>query len=128
MRYTVIPDIHADLERLDWSIAQANGSKMIFLGDLIDAGKLVTKPDDLGVLQKVSQSSEDRLSILNELSPRETDVLKLIGHGCNNEMITQELHISLPTCKSHISSILSKLNQRDRTNLAILAIKNEILV
>ena len=55
MRYTVIPDIHADLERLDWSIAQANGSKMIFLGDLIDAGKLVTKPDDLGVLQKVSQ-------------------------------------------------------------------------
>jgi hypothetical protein len=55
IRYTVIPDIHADLERLNWSIKKAQGSKMIFLGDLIDAGKLVTKPDDLGVLQKVSQ-------------------------------------------------------------------------
>ena len=55
IRYTVIPDIHADLERLNWSIKKAQGSKIIFLGDLIDAGKLVTKPDDLGVLQKVSQ-------------------------------------------------------------------------
>ena len=55
MTYTVVPDIHADLERLNWSIAQANGSKMIFLGDLIDAGKLVKKPDDLGILQRVSQ-------------------------------------------------------------------------
>ena len=59
MSYTIVPDIHADLERLDWSIAQANGSKMIFLGDLIDAGKLVTKPDDLGVLRQVSQLISD---------------------------------------------------------------------
>jgi hypothetical protein len=59
MTYTIVPDIHADLERLNWSIAQANGSKMIFLGDLIDAGKLVTKPDDLGVLQQVSQLISD---------------------------------------------------------------------
>ena len=55
MTYTIVPDIHADLERLNWSIAQANGKKMIFLGDLIDAGKLVKKPNDLGILQQVSQ-------------------------------------------------------------------------
>ena len=59
MTYTVVPDIHADLERLNWSIAKANGSKMIFLGDLIDAGKLVTKPNDLGVLEQVSQLIND---------------------------------------------------------------------
>ena len=55
MIYTVVPDIHADLERLNWSIAEAKDSKMIFLGDLIDAGMLVKKPDDLGILQRVSQ-------------------------------------------------------------------------
>lgn len=55
MTYTVVPDIHADLERLNWSIEKAQGSKVIFLGDLIDAGKLVKKPNDLGVLQRVSQ-------------------------------------------------------------------------
>lgn len=43
MTYTIVLDIHADLERLKWSIARANGKKMIFLGDLIDAGKLVKK-------------------------------------------------------------------------------------
>ena len=59
MTYTIVPDIHADLERLNWSVEKAQGSKMIFLGDLIDAGKLVTKPDDLGVLQQVSQLISD---------------------------------------------------------------------
>lgn len=59
MTYTVVPDIHADLGRLNWSIAQANGSKILFLGDLIDAGKLVRQPDDLGVLQQVSQLISD---------------------------------------------------------------------
>jgi len=59
MSYTIIPDIHADLERLNWSIDQANGSKMIFLGDLIDAGKPVKKPNDLAVLQRVSQLISD---------------------------------------------------------------------
>ena len=59
MTYTIVPDIHADLERLNWSVEKAQGSKMIFLGDLIDAGKFVTKPDDLGVLQQVSQLISD---------------------------------------------------------------------
>jgi hypothetical protein len=59
MTYTVVPDIHADLERLSWSIDEAQGSKMIFLGDLIDAGKLVKKPNDLGILQRVSQLISD---------------------------------------------------------------------
>ena len=59
MTYTIVPDIHADLERLNWSVEKAQGSKMIFLGDLIDAGKLVTKPDDLGVLKRVSHLIAD---------------------------------------------------------------------
>lgn len=59
MHFTIIPDIHADLERLNWSIEKAQGSKMIFLGDLIDAGKLVKKPNDLDVLQHVSQLIAD---------------------------------------------------------------------
>lgn len=59
MTYTIVPDIHADLERLNWSIAEAQGSKMIFLGDLIDAGELVENPNDLGVLQRVSQLISD---------------------------------------------------------------------
>jgi len=39
MKYTIIPDIHADYSRLKWSIKLAEDSSIIFLGDLIDAGK-----------------------------------------------------------------------------------------
>ena len=53
MNYTIVPDIHADLDRLEWSISQARNSKIIFLGDLVDAGKMVKKPDDAGVLERV---------------------------------------------------------------------------
>jgi predicted phosphodiesterase len=40
MKYTIIPDIHADYSRFKWSIKSAEDSSIIFLGDLIDAGKM----------------------------------------------------------------------------------------
>ena len=56
MNTTVIPDIHADMQRLNWSLnTSSTSSELFFLGDLIDAGKGVKKPNDLGVLKKVRQ-------------------------------------------------------------------------
>ena len=56
MSHTIIPDIHADFSRLEWSIKQArSGNQIIFLGDLIDAGKNVKSPVDLQVLQYVRE-------------------------------------------------------------------------
>lgn len=54
MNYTIVPDIHADLDGLEWSIAQAGNSKIILLGDLVDAGKMAKNPSDAGVLKRVS--------------------------------------------------------------------------
>ena len=54
MRHTVIPDIHADFERLQRSLQIASTKdKVLFLGDFIDAGKAVPKPDDFQVLELV---------------------------------------------------------------------------
>jgi len=58
---------------------------------------------------------------LAELSPRETEVLNLIATGANNREIAQSLYISEKTVKNHVTSILSKLNLRDRTQAAIFA-------
>ena len=56
MNITVIPDIHADMQRLNWSLnTSSTSSELFFLGDLIDAGKGVKKPNDLGVLKKVRE-------------------------------------------------------------------------
>lgn len=60
MKYSVIPDIHADFKRLKSSLkACAKSQKLIFLGDLIDAGDHVENPADLSVLQSVRALCEN---------------------------------------------------------------------
>ena len=57
MTYTVVPDIQPDLERLNWSIAEAKGSKMIFLGDLIDIDSLSVLYDQTPVIRSTFSRS-----------------------------------------------------------------------
>jgi DNA-binding NarL/FixJ family response regulator len=49
-----------------------------------------------------------------KLTPRETDIAKLIGRGCSNRLIAQTLSISHETVRWHVRSIHSKLGIRDR--------------
>ena len=54
-----------------------------------------------------------------QLTPRELEVLKLIGQGKSNQEIADELFIGIKTVKTHVSNILSKLQVEDRTQAAI---------
>ena len=56
-----------------------------------------------------------------ELTPREVDVLNLIGSGCTNREIAQQLYIAEGTVKSHVTHILNRLNLRNRSQIAIYA-------
>jgi DNA-binding NarL/FixJ family response regulator len=58
---------------------------------------------------------------VNELTPRELEVLKLIAKGANNREIAQVLYISEGTVKNHVTNLLNRLNLRDRTQAAIFA-------
>ncbi|WP_193200336.1 response regulator [Nostoc sp. MG11] len=58
---------------------------------------------------------------LAELSPREREVLRLIASGTSNREIAQALYISERTVKNHVTSILNRLNLRDRTQAALFA-------
>jgi DNA-binding NarL/FixJ family response regulator len=64
---------------------------------------------------------------IKSLTARERDIVQLIGEGKNNKEIAAELFITEGTVKNHISSILIKLDLRDRTQLAIFAVKNRLL-
>ncbi|ELS33997.1 MULTISPECIES: response regulator [Pseudanabaena] len=56
-----------------------------------------------------------------KLTPREQQIVQLIATGANNEEIANQLYISTRTVKNHITNILSQLNLRNRTQIAILA-------
>lgn len=61
-----------------------------------------------------------------ELSDRELEVLQLVGQGMSNQEISTALNISESTVKTHINRILSKLDVKDRTQAAIIALKRGI--
>jgi DNA-binding NarL/FixJ family response regulator len=54
-----------------------------------------------------------------ELTPREWEILTLIAQGASNREIAQRLYISEKTVKNHITSLLGRLELRDRTQAAI---------
>jgi DNA-binding NarL/FixJ family response regulator len=56
-----------------------------------------------------------------ELTPREQEILKLIASGASNKEIAQSLYLSEKTVKNYVTSILGKLDLRDRTQAAIFA-------
>ena len=88
-----------------------------------------------GLFEKIISPSLSSTSIpapniakkMTELSPREQDVLNLIAQGANNREIATELYISDKTVKNHVTSILSKLNLRDRTQAALLVNQVQLL-
>jgi NarL family two-component system response regulator LiaR len=57
------------------------------------------------------------------LTPREVEVLRLLAQGLGNQEIADQLVISEPTVRSHVSNILSKLHLASRTQAALYALR-----
>jgi DNA-binding NarL/FixJ family response regulator len=99
--------------------------------NVVHSGKALLNPD---VTKKVMELFSDMAKsnftpinkdeLLESISKNELRIIKLIGMGYSNKEINYELHFSEGTVRNYISSILQKLELRDRTQIAIFAVQN----
>lgn len=85
------------------------------------AAKVVQAFTNLTRSQEIKQSEPTLPTrIFKELTTRELEIAQLVAAGKNNKEIADELFITEGTVKNHLTKILSKLEIRDRTQLALL--------
>jgi DNA-binding NarL/FixJ family response regulator len=89
-------------------------------------GKSFLDPAIAGkLMNQVASNQKQPTSLLVEkLTERELDVLRLIAKGFNNNDVAGQLHLSEGTVRNHVSAILEKLGVSDRTQAAVIAIQH----
>lgn len=98
-------------------------------GDFIHPQVLHYIIDDYRKLSKgsnrISRQSQVDTSNKRVCTNRENEILQLLVNGNDNSNIAKELEISEKTVKNHLTNIFRKLDVRDRTQAAVLAIRND---
>jgi DNA-binding NarL/FixJ family response regulator len=106
--------------------------------DLINAVRVVASGDALlapSVTRRLIaeftsrvRADRPRPTALNALTPRETDVLRLIARGRSNQEIAAELVVAEQTVKTHVGRVLAKLALRDRAQAVVFAYETGLVV
>lgn len=92
----------------------------------LDGGLAIEDKVAAKMMPFLLESQQVKPQIDETITKREHEILSLIGKGLNNQEIADSLFLSVGTVKNQISTILAKLDLRDRTQLAIYALKHEL--
>jgi NarL family two-component system response regulator LiaR len=102
--------------------------------EVIDAVRAAARGESLldpsvaaRVLEELRGPSRQAATPVNQLTPREAEVLTLVARGRSNRAIGDQLFIGEETVKTHISNILAKLHLADRTQAAIYALRKGLV-
>src|SRR5262245_9553422 len=92
---------------------------------VVDAGEALLAPAVtrrlIAEFARLRPQSPTRPERLGELTPRETEVLRLVAEGLSNAEIAERLVVTKETVKTHVSRILAKLGLRDRSQAVVVA-------
>lgn len=78
-------------------------------------------------MSRLTPASAPLPVVMDPLTPRETEVMRLVAAGCSNREIADALGAAEATVKVHVSSILSKLGVRDRVQAVLRALDQGLL-
>jgi NarL family two-component system response regulator LiaR len=93
---------------------------------LVHEGEALLDPQIAGrVMEEVARPSPS--ADVSMLTPREREVLRLLARGLSNRELADTLVVSEKTVKTHVSSILMKLGVHDRTQAALLAVREGLV-
>jgi DNA-binding NarL/FixJ family response regulator len=84
-------------------------------------------PTRFGELRRVAGTMSRREATTGggvQLTPRETQVLRLVAMGLSNQEIADSLEISVETVKEHVQNLLRKISLNDRTQAAVWALRH----
>ncbi len=93
----------------------------------ISAGKTVVAPHLTPVLVRLIQGDTietEKQGPFSDLTPRESEILKLVADGQGNKLIARNLGISDGTVKLHVKAILRKLNVHSRVEAAVMYVEH----
>jgi len=97
--------------------------KLVSAIETLAQGGFVAEP----VVMKQLNKGIDIAPLVEKLSTKELQVLKLMAGGFSNKEIAESIFLAAGTVKNHVSSILSKLNTRDRTRAVLIALNHGIV-
>jgi DNA-binding NarL/FixJ family response regulator len=66
--------------------------------------------------------------LVEDLTPREREVVELVAHGLSNDQIAERLVVTRSTAKTHVSRAMVKLNARDRAQVVVFAYENGLAI
>ncbi len=129
---TINDDVDYLIQALDY---ECNGyvlknSEFDILKEAINAvvsGDTFIEPRLMNLLNSNLAKRDIKKSMIDALTKRELEILKLVSKGMLNKEIASQLNISERTVKNHISNIFKKIDVSDRTQAAVFAIKNGVV-
>jgi DNA-binding NarL/FixJ family response regulator len=93
--------------------------RVVAAGDALLAPRITRRLiAQFAVGRSAAQAAEERLAVL---TPREREVLTLVGQGLSNDEIGAAMYLSPATARTHVSRAMTKLAARDRAQLVVIA-------